>query len=102
MICNEPDGSLIFTLRCPEADTVEVVGDFFGYGHERLALDRGDDGVWQLHLDPPPGLYLFRYLINGAFWILDGSVPTTYSATLDCETNQVCRPAWPEHLGQAA
>jgi len=93
MICTEPDGALTFTLCCPEADTVEVVGDFFGYGPQRHTLDRSEDGLWHLRLHPPPGVYLFRYLINGTFWVLDGSAPTTYSAALDCETNRIGCPA---------
>ena len=98
MIRNNADGSIVFTLDCPDADSVEVVGDFFGWDHQTVALDRRDDGLWHLRLDPPPGLYVFRYRINGSLWVLDGSTETIYSRALDCEVSRVYRPP----LGETA
>jgi 1,4-alpha-glucan branching enzyme len=72
MITFEPDGSITFSVSIPDARTVELVGTIDGWTEERRPMTRSDDGgVWRLCIDPGPGEFCFRYLVDGIRWVLD-------------------------------
>jgi 1,4-alpha-glucan branching enzyme len=92
MVSIEADGTIVFALHQPRARCVEVVGAFDGWHEKRLPMQRGDDGVWRLSLDPGPGTYLFRYLVDGRRWRLDPAAHgTCRSADGRCKS-RVWRP----------
>jgi 1,4-alpha-glucan branching enzyme len=71
MVVIELDGRIVFTFRKPDADSVEIVGAFDGWEEQRLAMNPVGGGHWRLTIDPGPGTYLFRYLVDGREWLLD-------------------------------
>lgn len=55
-----------FIVALPEADKVEVVGDFNGW--KPANLHRDSNGVWSLRLDLAPGRYEYAFVVNGLAW----------------------------------
>lgn len=60
-------------FQLPEADTVEVAGDWNGW--EPIPLSRGPDGRWVLPADLEPGVYRFNLRVDGRDWIVPAEVP---------------------------
>jgi 1,4-alpha-glucan branching enzyme len=57
-----------FTLSEPEADAVQLVGDFTDWGSPK-AMRRASDGTWSVAVELPSGReYAFRYVVNGVRW----------------------------------
>ena len=51
------------------ADSVALCGDFNDWSAEATALERGDDGSWQISIPLEPGRsYRYRYLLDGERW----------------------------------
>lgn len=73
MIRIEPDGAMTFELHDPKAHTVHLVGAFDAWHEQRLPMCRDERGTWRMTLRPGPGCHLFRYLIDGRRWRLDGA-----------------------------
>jgi 1,4-alpha-glucan branching enzyme len=71
MVSIEADGTITFTIHEPHARRVELVGAFDGWHERHLPMQRGDDGVWRIRIDPGPGACLFRYLVDDRRWRLD-------------------------------
>jgi hypothetical protein len=59
-----------FTLPADvDAGSVALCGDFNGWSAEATALERGDDGSWQVSIPLEPGRsYRYRYLLDGERW----------------------------------
>ena len=59
-----------FTLPADvHADSVALCGDFNDWSAEATALERGDDGSWQISIPLEPGRsYRYRYLLDGERW----------------------------------
>jgi len=59
-----------FTLPADvDADSVALCGDFNDWSAEATALERGDDGTWQVAIPLEPGRsYRYRYLLDGERW----------------------------------
>lgn len=53
-----------FRLIRPTARRVYLVGDFNDWSPTAVAMERLAGGVWQAHLDLPPGTYRFRYFVD--------------------------------------
>ena len=52
-----------------DAGSVALCGDFNDWSAEATALERGDDGVWQVSVPLEPGRsYRYRYLLDGERW----------------------------------
>lgn len=85
------DGGILFQVYAPSARFVTLAGDFNGwggtvYGKYDPNIDRmyddgthGDrvagDGIWSLLKKLPPGIYQYKFVIDGTRWILDPSNP---------------------------
>jgi len=54
-----------FRLIRPNAKRVYLVGDFNHWSTTAIEMTRCPDGVWQTELDMPPGVYRFRYHVDG-------------------------------------
>lgn len=60
-------------LSVPDADRVEVAGDFNGWTPE--PLERDASGRWVLPGDLEPGVYRFNLRVDGERWIVPEGVP---------------------------
>ncbi len=87
------DGGVLFQFYAPSARFVNVAGDFnrwcgtadgpFDPRIGRMYDDgtHGDrvagDGIWSVILDLRPGVYQYKYVVDGTAWYLDPSNPET-------------------------
>ncbi len=92
MVSIEMDGRITFTIHRPEARKVELVGAFDGWHEQRIAMRPAGDGWWRVEIDPGPGEYLFRYLMDGKHWLLDESAHGDFLAGDGSEKSRVWRP----------
>ncbi len=54
-----------FRFTAPAAVTVQLVGDFTGWGQSPLGLTKDTDGVWRVSVDLEPGAHRYRFLVDG-------------------------------------
>jgi 1,4-alpha-glucan branching enzyme len=92
MLSIEPGGKLILTIYLPGAARVQVVGAFGGWHEQRYDMIADDAGRWRLELHLGPGEFLFRYLIDGCCWALDGSGHGTRTTANGEEMSRVWMP----------
>lgn len=60
-----PDGSVTFTLKAPDATSVQVAGGD-GLTKTPIALTKAADGVWSVTTPPAvPGFHYYWFLLNG-------------------------------------
>src|SRR5215475_12175482 len=60
-----PDGSVTFTLKAPDASSVQVAGGD-GLTKTPIAMTKGADGVWSVTTPPAvPGFHYYWFLLNG-------------------------------------
>ncbi len=58
-----------FRHRAPGAKSVAVIGNFNNWQAPGLAMtDTGRDGVWEISVKLPPGLYHYMFLVDGTVW----------------------------------
>jgi hypothetical protein len=63
------------TIRAPEAQVVEVAGEWNGW--RPVPAKRGANGVWYADLDIPAGEYRYAFHIDGKEWrVPEGAVAT--------------------------
>ena len=60
-----PKQKVTFSLVAPEAQTVQVVGDFTDWEQEPLDLKKFKGGVWKKTVSLDPGEYEYRLLVDG-------------------------------------
>jgi Tfp pilus assembly protein PilF len=62
--------SYTFRLHAPHASSVNVAGEFNGWNKTLAPLaDADGDGVWETALIMKPGVYQYRYVVDGKLWI---------------------------------
>ncbi len=54
-----------FTLVVPQANHVELVGDFTDWEQHPIPLKKQTNGVWKATKSLPPGTYEYRFLVDG-------------------------------------
>jgi hypothetical protein len=59
-----------FRIYKPDAKFVSIVGDFNNWNPENDLLEKDDNGVWALQKRLSPGLYRYKYIVDGD-WTLD-------------------------------
>jgi 1,4-alpha-glucan branching enzyme len=62
----------------PDATSVHVSGDFNRWSAKSHSLTPAGDGWWNIDLDLSPGIYQYRFLVDGV-WI----PPTDAEITID-------------------
>lgn len=78
------EGGVLFSLVAPEANEVELVGDFNNWDREHgVRLTRNSNGVWHTKLDLSPGRHLYKFIIDGA-WCPDPANETRSAPNDDC------------------
>ncbi|MDP7422880.1 MAG: metallophosphoesterase [bacterium] len=66
-----------FRLRAPEASSVgwaSEVNKWKPAAHPLTGPDR--DGIWKVTVELYPGIYQYKYVVDGTRWVLDPSAPT--------------------------
>ncbi|MCL5022425.1 MAG: glycogen-binding domain-containing protein [Nitrospirae bacterium] len=65
-----------FALEAKDAKKVAIAGSFNQWDPEKDVLSGPDsDGMWQITIPLPEGRYEYLFLIDGAKWVLDPTVP---------------------------
>jgi serine protease AprX len=66
------NGKVLFAFQGDRATSVSLAGDFNGWDSNRTKLDKDKHGFWRTTLDAPaPGVYQYKYVINGEWWLED-------------------------------
>ena len=69
-----PKQKVIFSFSAPEAQTVQVAGDFTGWQQAPLTLKKDKSGTWKKTVSLAPGRYAYRLLVDGQ-WRDDPKCP---------------------------
>ena len=66
-----------FVLNAPDAQSVQLAGDFTSWSPEGYALKKiGAEGTWEITVPLKKGrIYVYNFVINGTTWIADPKVP---------------------------
>lgn len=67
-VVEERSGARAIRIRVPGARRVELMGDFSDW--RPVEMERSADGVWNLELLIPPGLYRLNMRVDGGEWIV--------------------------------
>ncbi len=59
------NGRQSFAFTAPEAVSVQLVGDFTHWLQSPVNLKKGAKGVWQTRVSLTPGIYRYRFLVDG-------------------------------------
>ena len=64
-----------FSIHAPEANSVKIVGNFSNWTQDSgFLLNRHEDGNWSKEILLPPGVYQYKFLVDGR-WVEDQSNP---------------------------
>jgi chromosome partitioning protein len=63
-------GGVLFSFDAPLTDTVEIAGEFNNWTPQGLNTPALADTIWTTVLALKPGLYKYKYVINGE-WVVD-------------------------------
>ncbi len=63
-------GEVEFRIYKPDAKFVSIVGDFNNWNPENDLLEKNSSGIWTLQKKLSPGLYRYKYIVDGD-WTLD-------------------------------
>jgi 1,4-alpha-glucan branching enzyme len=68
-----------FSLNATDATQVSLAGTFNEWDPGTRRLKRGKNGLWRTHMMLEPGVYEYRYLVDGQ-WRNDPHAPTVPNA----------------------
>jgi 1,4-alpha-glucan branching enzyme len=71
--------TISFRLNAPEARSVAIAGDFNNWSSDTRQLRRRKDGVWWVVLRLPPGVYQYKFVLDGSHWQEDPANPNRVS-----------------------
>ena len=71
------EGGVRFSFQDSLAKSVAVVGDFNGWSKEETPLVKGKDGVWYAVRKLRPGIYLYKFVVDGSRYVIDSGNPAT-------------------------
>jgi len=57
--------SVIFAAFYPQANTVNLAGDFNGWQPEKTPMKKAGDGAWQVRIPLAKGVYHYRLVVDG-------------------------------------
>lgn len=55
----------VFTFRAPDAQSVQLAGDFTDWERNPINLLKDPDGTWRIQVQLKPGTYHYRFLVDG-------------------------------------
>lgn len=62
-----------FNLLAPEAGRVALAGDFNDWDPMRHPMKKDKKGVWKVSLTLTPGMYQYKFFVDGAWYNDPGS-----------------------------
>ena len=62
-------------VLAPDAQSVSVGGEFNDWRVDSHPLQKNDRGHWQITLHLPPGVYQYKFVIDGTRWEDDADNP---------------------------
>jgi len=65
---------IAFSLEQPNANTVQLVGDFTGWEQAPITLKKPKSGPWKTTVSLDPGVYEYLFLVDGQ-WLADPACP---------------------------
>jgi 1,4-alpha-glucan branching enzyme len=90
------EGGVIFHYYDRNAARVTVVGDFNNWSPKTDAMvDENGDGEWTLFFPLAPGVYQYKFVIDGRQWVTDPGNPEKVSDGFEGE-NSVLRMTAPK------
>jgi 1,4-alpha-glucan branching enzyme len=54
-----------FVFTAPEAESVQLVGDFTHWTKQPINLRKSNKGIWETTVDLTKGNHLYRFLVDG-------------------------------------
>jgi 1,4-alpha-glucan branching enzyme len=54
-----------FSIRAPDAISVQLVGDFTSWQEEAIEMEKQKGGVWKITVALTPGTYHYRFVVDG-------------------------------------
>lgn len=63
-----------FRFESETATSVCLAGSFNDWDPEARPLRKGRDGLWRTYIALPPGIYAYRYVVDGV-WTNDPDAP---------------------------
>jgi enterochelin esterase-like enzyme len=70
------DQKIVFRALAPNAQAVRLVGTDIPGNNQGAAMTKGENGVWEITLAPPPGAYRYNFNIDG-ITVIDPNNPAT-------------------------
>lgn len=72
--------------------SVAVAGTFNQWDHARHPMTLGNDGTWRTTINIAPGIYTYRFVLNGNSWIVDPSAPIETDLNSNQNSLLIVRP----------
>ena len=57
--------SVIFVASYPQANSVQIAGDFNNWQPEKTVMRKSGDGTWQVRVPLVKGTYHYRFIADG-------------------------------------
>lgn len=71
------DAGIEFTYSDPYAASVSLAGAFNNWDVNGNPMTVDDEGVWRVVIDLKPGVYEYKFVLNGSQWVADPDNPKT-------------------------
>ena len=98
MVTRTDAGDWQFSFFRPGARRVFLVGDFNGWDERAHPMQSVGRGLWQVRLSLPDGVYEFKYLADGE-WYVDYAAFGVECSPFGCNSvivsNEIHEPAMP-------
>jgi 1,4-alpha-glucan branching enzyme len=62
---SHPNGGQLFAFTAPEANSVQLVGDFTHWLRNPINLKKGAKGIWRTNVPLARGNHRYKFLVNG-------------------------------------
>jgi len=69
------EGGVLFTFSEEAQHSVVLLGDFNGWSTDQDSLAQDEDGLWRIMRPVQPGLYQYKFLVDGTRYLLDPGNP---------------------------
>ena len=70
------DGGILFTFHAPGASSVNLAGEMNAWSATATPLDRSENGAWAAIVPLDPGMYRYKFVVDGNNWKEDPDNPT--------------------------
>jgi len=70
------DSGVLFRFTAPGASSVNLAGEMNAWSPTAMPMERGDGDMWTLVLALDPGMYRYKFVVDGNQWKEDPNNPT--------------------------